>query len=182
MVGRRTSDVGVMLLSMAERRLGVAERLAGCFPGRRDPVWITHTLSAVSGLWRRPTTSSCARPSSSRRAMYCSSAPSDCSTPMICCRRRSSFSCIRSRSAIRASAETISDDRCDLRFLISVAGGVRARARDHGATSESAKGRYSPAKCTGIQKTVIKGKPEAHLLTWSAPIPPCRCTTAASPV
>ena len=30
--GRLTSDGGVMLLSMAERRLGVAERLARCFP------------------------------------------------------------------------------------------------------------------------------------------------------
>ena len=43
--GRLTSDGGVMLLSMAERRLGVAERLARCFPDRRDPAWITHTLA-----------------------------------------------------------------------------------------------------------------------------------------
>ena len=44
--GRLTSDGGVMLLSMADRRLGIAERLAGCFPdpgtdhpyaGRHDP-------------------------------------------------------------------------------------------------------------------------------------------------
>ena len=35
--GRLTSDGGVMLLSMAERRLGVAERLARCFPDCRDP-------------------------------------------------------------------------------------------------------------------------------------------------
>jgi hypothetical protein len=34
-----------MLLSMAERRLGVAERLARCFPDRRDPVRIMHTLA-----------------------------------------------------------------------------------------------------------------------------------------
>src|ERR1700685_939771 len=43
--GRLTSDGGVMLLSMAERRLGVAERLARCFPDRRDPLRITHTLA-----------------------------------------------------------------------------------------------------------------------------------------
>ena len=43
--GRLTSDGGVMLLSMAERRLGVAERLARCFPDRRDPARITHTLA-----------------------------------------------------------------------------------------------------------------------------------------
>jgi hypothetical protein len=34
-----------MLLSMAERRLGVAERLARCFPDRRDPARIVHTLA-----------------------------------------------------------------------------------------------------------------------------------------
>ena len=43
--GRLTSDGGVMLLSMAERRLGVAERLARCFPDRRDPARITHSLA-----------------------------------------------------------------------------------------------------------------------------------------
>jgi hypothetical protein len=43
--GRLTSDGGVMLLAMAERRLGVAERLARCFPDRRDPARITHTLA-----------------------------------------------------------------------------------------------------------------------------------------
>src|SRR6202161_916797 len=40
--GRLTSDGGVMLLAMAERRLGVADRLAGCFPDRRDPTPIFH--------------------------------------------------------------------------------------------------------------------------------------------
>lgn len=43
--GRLTSDGGVMLLSMAEHRLGVAERLARCFPDHRDPARITHTLA-----------------------------------------------------------------------------------------------------------------------------------------
>jgi len=40
--GRLTSDGGVLLLAMAERRLGVADR---CFPDRRDPTRITHTIS-----------------------------------------------------------------------------------------------------------------------------------------
>ncbi len=35
--GRITSDGGVMLLAVAERRLGIAERLAAVFPDRRDP-------------------------------------------------------------------------------------------------------------------------------------------------
>jgi len=43
--GRITSDGGVMLLAMAERRLGVAERLARCIPDRRDFSRIVHTLT-----------------------------------------------------------------------------------------------------------------------------------------
>jgi hypothetical protein len=43
--GRLTSDGGVMLLAMAERRLRIAERLARCFPDRRDPTRITFTLA-----------------------------------------------------------------------------------------------------------------------------------------
>ena len=43
--GRITSDGGVMLLAMADRRLGVAERLARRFSDRRDPMRITHTLA-----------------------------------------------------------------------------------------------------------------------------------------
>jgi len=43
--GRLTSDGGVMLLAMAERRLGLADRLAAAFPDRRDPSRITHTLA-----------------------------------------------------------------------------------------------------------------------------------------
>jgi len=36
----------------------------------------------------------------------------------------------------------------------------------YGATPESAKGRYSPADCTGIKKTKIEGKPDmAHVST-----------------
>ena len=43
--GRLTSDGGVMLLAMAEKRLGIADRLAGLIPDRRDPTRITHTLA-----------------------------------------------------------------------------------------------------------------------------------------
>ena len=43
--GRLTSDGGVMLLSMAERRLAIAQRLARCFPDDRDPARVTHTLA-----------------------------------------------------------------------------------------------------------------------------------------
>ena len=42
--GRLTSNGGVMLLALAERRLGIVERLARLIPDRRDPTRITHTL------------------------------------------------------------------------------------------------------------------------------------------
>ena len=41
--GRLTSDGGVMLLAMAERRLGIADRLARLVPDHRDPARVTHT-------------------------------------------------------------------------------------------------------------------------------------------
>ena len=43
--GRLTSDGGVMLLAMAEKRLGIADRLARLIPDRRDPTRITHRLA-----------------------------------------------------------------------------------------------------------------------------------------
>ena len=49
--GRMSSDGGVMLLSLAERRLGVAERLARCIPDRRDPTRIAH---AIADMIRSP--------------------------------------------------------------------------------------------------------------------------------
>jgi hypothetical protein len=42
--GRLSSDGGVLLLRAVERRLGLAERLAGCLRDRRDPLRIDHTL------------------------------------------------------------------------------------------------------------------------------------------
>jgi hypothetical protein len=43
--GRLTSNGGVMLLAMAERRIGLAEKLARVFPDRRDPTRIVHSLA-----------------------------------------------------------------------------------------------------------------------------------------
>ncbi len=43
--GRLTSDGGVMLLSLAERRLGIAGRLARLVPDRRDPTRVTHSVA-----------------------------------------------------------------------------------------------------------------------------------------
>jgi hypothetical protein len=43
--GRITSDGGVMLLSLAERRLGIAERLARRIPDARDPSRIAHSFA-----------------------------------------------------------------------------------------------------------------------------------------
>ena len=45
--GRITSDGGVMLLAEAERRLGIAARLAAAIPDGRDASRITHTLADI---------------------------------------------------------------------------------------------------------------------------------------
>jgi hypothetical protein len=43
--GRLTSDGGVLLLALADRRIGVAEKLSEVFPERRDPARIVHSLA-----------------------------------------------------------------------------------------------------------------------------------------
>src|SRR5215207_1882299 len=43
--GRLSSDGGVMLLCEAERRLGIAARLAGLFPDDRDGTRVIHRVS-----------------------------------------------------------------------------------------------------------------------------------------
>jgi hypothetical protein len=45
--GRLTSDGGVVLLAAAERRIGVAMRLAALFPDGRDPLRITHSVADI---------------------------------------------------------------------------------------------------------------------------------------
>ena len=45
--GRISSDGGVMLLAQADRRLGIAERLARAIPDGRDPDRITHLLPDI---------------------------------------------------------------------------------------------------------------------------------------
>jgi Transposase DDE domain group 1 len=45
--GRITSDGGVMLLAQAERRLRIADRLAGVIPDGRDASRITHLLADI---------------------------------------------------------------------------------------------------------------------------------------
>jgi DDE family transposase len=45
--GRLSSDGGVMLLGLAERRIGIADRLAAEIVDRRDPTRVVHTLSDI---------------------------------------------------------------------------------------------------------------------------------------
>jgi hypothetical protein len=45
--GRLTSDGGVLLLAQAERRLGIAERLAACIADPRDQSRVVHHLSDI---------------------------------------------------------------------------------------------------------------------------------------
>ena len=48
--GLMSSDAGVLLLREAERRLGIAARLAACIADRRDPERITHRLDEMLQL------------------------------------------------------------------------------------------------------------------------------------
>ena len=45
--GMLSSDAGVLLLREAERKLGIADRLAACVPDRRDPARIDHTIAEM---------------------------------------------------------------------------------------------------------------------------------------
>ena len=45
--GRITSDGGVLLLAAAERRLGIAERLAGLIADLRNPLFVTHSVADI---------------------------------------------------------------------------------------------------------------------------------------
>jgi hypothetical protein len=45
--GRLTSDAGVLVLAEIERRLGVAERLAGCIADPRAPERVRHGLAEM---------------------------------------------------------------------------------------------------------------------------------------
>jgi len=45
--GRLTSDAGVMLLAAAERRLGIADRLAGLIADPRNPLFVTHSVADI---------------------------------------------------------------------------------------------------------------------------------------
>jgi hypothetical protein len=45
--GRLTSDGGVMLLGAAERRLGLADRLAGLIADPRNPLFVTHSVADI---------------------------------------------------------------------------------------------------------------------------------------
>jgi hypothetical protein len=45
--GRISSNGGVMLLALAERRIGIADRLAAEVTDRRDPTRVVHTLSDI---------------------------------------------------------------------------------------------------------------------------------------
>ena len=45
--GRLTSDGGVMLLAAAERRLGIADRLARLIADPRNPLFVTHSVADI---------------------------------------------------------------------------------------------------------------------------------------
>jgi hypothetical protein len=47
--GAITSDAGALLLRAADRKIGVIDRLAGCFIDRRDPDLIEHSVATLVG-------------------------------------------------------------------------------------------------------------------------------------
>jgi hypothetical protein len=47
--GAMTSDAGVLLLGLADRRLGLLQRFAGCFTDRRFPSAVEHTVERLVG-------------------------------------------------------------------------------------------------------------------------------------
>jgi hypothetical protein len=53
--GRLSSDSGVILLALADRRRAVADTLAALIADHRDPAHITHTVADVlRGFWLPP--------------------------------------------------------------------------------------------------------------------------------
>ena len=47
--GRLSSDGGVSLLALAEKRVGIIKRLCSLFPDERDPERVTHPLGSIIG-------------------------------------------------------------------------------------------------------------------------------------
>ena len=45
--GRITSDGGVALLALADRRIGMVERIAGMIADPRDPALVTHSVASI---------------------------------------------------------------------------------------------------------------------------------------
>ena len=45
--GRVTSDGGVALLALADRRIGIIERIAGLIDDPRSPTMITHSVASI---------------------------------------------------------------------------------------------------------------------------------------
>jgi len=63
--GRISSDGGVMLLALAERRIGIAARLAAEIIDRRDATRIVHGLSDICALACSPSPAAMKMPTTS---------------------------------------------------------------------------------------------------------------------
>ena len=64
--GRITSDGGVMLLAAAERRMGIAQRLASLIADPRNPLLVTHSVAEMPRAFFRMSRHSQRRGSSCR--------------------------------------------------------------------------------------------------------------------
>ena len=90
--GRITSDGGVMLLAAAERRIGIADRLAAQITDRRDPLRVCTALPTSCALACWPSPAATKMPTTS---IICAVIPAS-SWPAVICRIAGAI-CARSR-------------------------------------------------------------------------------------
>ena len=93
--GRLTSDGGVMLLAAAERRLGIADKLAALIADPRDPDLVTHSVADI--LRARILAIACGYAAMRTPTISTTSAPTRLSSwPAGACRTVATI-CVRSR-------------------------------------------------------------------------------------
>ena len=79
--GKITSDAGVLLLAQAEKRLGIAQRLAALIPDARDPTHVQHLLPDI--LFARYLAIAASEETASHRPKSTASASARCAVPRL---------------------------------------------------------------------------------------------------
>ena len=121
--GLISSDGGLVLLRGAERRLGLAETLAGCIREWRDPALVVHTLPAMLRVWTPRLTQAFFR------SAGCMRSPSTSTTPATRCTAASSSRCSTPTTTLAVSCPSTSImSRAASRWRFSCARERRRRA------------------------------------------------------